>query len=260
VDPQRVRIYHTEALVLHARDLGEADRVLTLASPLGKLRAVAKGVRRVHSRKAGHLDLFMRSELQLARGSQLDIITQAQCIESYDALRGDALRFASACYAAELVDAVLPEEEQPELYQLIVQVLQLIDQADSPELWLRYLDIKLLEGTGFQPELYRCVRCQAEIQPAVNYFGFNLGGLVCADCRSAGALAVSVHTQKLLRYIQRHGAEGVARLVVAPSTLREAEALLVAYWQHVLEREIRSAAAIRQLRQPASNENLSQAG
>ena len=95
--------------------------------------------------------------------------------------------------------------------------------------------------------------CQAEIQPAVNCFGFN--GRAGADCRSAGALAVGAYAS-----CYAHPAPwGRGRPVVAPSTLREAEALLVAYWQHVLG-EIRSATAIRQLRQPASNENLSRAG
>ena len=98
--PARDRTYRTEAVVLRRKDFGEADRVLTLLTPEhGKVRVVAKGIRKPASRKAGHLDLFMRSKLLVAKGRDLDIITQAETMSAYRPLREYLLRGAYAARA-----------------------------------------------------------------------------------------------------------------------------------------------------------------
>src|SRR5437588_93894 len=105
------RVYRTEAIVLRGYDYGEADRILTLYTPnSGKLRAIAKGVRRTKSRMAGHLDLFTRSNMLVARGRQLDIVTQAETIESFRSMRDDLSRVSLAHYVAELVDSFTAEQ------------------------------------------------------------------------------------------------------------------------------------------------------
>ena len=106
------RSYPTEAIVLNKQsDLGEADRVLTLLTPYkGKLRAVAKGSRRPISKKAGHLDSLCHSQLQMAVGRQLDIITQAQALESFLSLRTELWHMACGVYLTELVDRFLEDE------------------------------------------------------------------------------------------------------------------------------------------------------
>ncbi|MHB9034203.1 MAG: DNA repair protein RecO [Anaerolineae bacterium] len=247
MDSQRIRIYQVEALVLRQHNYGEADRIFTLCTPGGKLSAVAKGIRRATSHKAGHLDLFMRAEMQLAKGRNLDIITQAECQESFDNLRADALRFTYACYAAELLDYVIREDEQPEVYGLAVDTLRRLDSDPNPALWVRYFDMTLLGYVGFQPDLYHCVRCGREIQAEVNYLSLDQGGLVCPSCNTNRTLQLSVHTQKLLRFLQRSQPGDIARLTVAAATLREAELIMLQYWQHFLEREIKSAANLKQL-------------
>ncbi|MCE5258902.1 MAG: DNA repair protein RecO [Chloroflexi bacterium] len=247
MDPQRVRVYQIEALVLRQQDYAEADRILTLCTPHGKLRAVAKGTRRSTSHKAGHLDLFMRAELQLAKGRNLDIIIQAECQESYDALRSDALRFTYACYVAELLEYVIREDEQPEVYYLAVDTLRRINSEVNPSIWARYFDITLLSYAGFQPDLYHCVRCGREIQAEMNYFSLEQGGLVCPSCYTNRALQVSLYAQKLLRFLQRNKPADINRLTVADTTLGEVEHLMLLYWQHVLEREVKSAVNLRQL-------------
>ncbi|MBI4630353.1 MAG: DNA repair protein RecO [Chloroflexi bacterium] len=92
--PSRERTFRTEAIVLRRKDFGEADRILTLFTPeLGKIRAVAKGIRKPASRKAGHLELYTRSRLLVAKGRDMDIVTQAETVESYRPLREDLLRY-----------------------------------------------------------------------------------------------------------------------------------------------------------------------
>src|SRR5436305_9819437 len=117
------RVYRSEGIVLKAYNYGEADHILTLFTPnAGKLRAVAKGMRRTKSRMSGHLDLFKRSTLLVARGRQLDLVTQAETIESFSAMREDLWRSTYCHYVAELVDAFSVEvmANYP-LYALTVQ-------------------------------------------------------------------------------------------------------------------------------------------
>ena len=99
------RLYRTEGIVVRRRNQGEADRVLTLCTPLGKLDVVAKGARKVRSRKAGHIELFSRSSFVIARSrSSWDIVSQVEMLEPHAALRADLLRGTHARYAVELFD------------------------------------------------------------------------------------------------------------------------------------------------------------
>src|SRR5437870_10329790 len=97
----RERVYRVDAVILKRSDMGEADRLLTIFTPsLGKVRVIAKGVRKIQSRKSGHVELFTHVNLLIARGRNLDIVTQAETIEPYLALRGDLERTAYAFYFA----------------------------------------------------------------------------------------------------------------------------------------------------------------
>jgi DNA repair protein RecO (recombination protein O) len=108
----RARAIHTETIVLRQQVFGEADRLLTLLTPdRGKMRAIAKGVRRPSSRKAGHLDLFMRADVLLALGRNLDIITQAQTLDAYRPLREELLRSSEARSCVELLDRFTTDGE-----------------------------------------------------------------------------------------------------------------------------------------------------
>ena len=101
----RARLYRTESIVLRRQDLGEADRIVTVFTPAqGKLRAIAKGVRRPGSKKAGHVEPFTRNSLLVAKGRELDIITQAETLDAYPSLRQDLDRLGQAAYVIELVD------------------------------------------------------------------------------------------------------------------------------------------------------------
>ncbi|MCK5922153.1 MAG: DNA repair protein RecO, partial [Methylococcales bacterium] len=116
----RQRTYRTEAIILSRRNLGEADRLLTLYTrEFGKKQALAKGARKPQSRKTGHVELFMRTNFLIAKGRTFDIITQAELVETYAALRTDLIRTTYASYAVELLDRFTPEEDKHvSLYEL----------------------------------------------------------------------------------------------------------------------------------------------
>ena len=115
----RSRVYKTEAIVLRHQNLGDADKIVTVYSPyLGKLRLVGKGVLKPRSRVGGHVEPLSRVSLLIARGQNLDVISQVSPIESFVELRDDLQRTAQALYAAELIDLFTGEEDaSPELYE-----------------------------------------------------------------------------------------------------------------------------------------------
>src|SRR5512138_511849 len=126
----RTRLYRIEAIVMHRSDVGEADRLLTVLSrERAKLRLNAKGARKVGSRKAGHVELFVRSKMLVARGrGEIDIVSQVETIDAYRGLREDLTRSTYAHYAVELTDAFAEEgSEQPELFDLLAAALKWIE-------------------------------------------------------------------------------------------------------------------------------------
>ncbi|MDD2694633.1 MAG: DNA repair protein RecO, partial [Anaerolineales bacterium] len=153
--PARERSFRVEAVVLRHTDWGEADRMLTLFTrEMGKLRAVAKGVRRERSRKAGHLEPFTRVHLLLARGREIPIITQAETIDAYLPLRQDLKRVGEASYIVELIDRfTFEEEENPGMFRLLADTLSRLAGGDEPSLALRYYEMRLLDMIGFRPKL-----------------------------------------------------------------------------------------------------------
>src|SRR5512143_2223379 len=111
--PGAEHVYRTEAVVLRRSDLGEADRILTLfARGYGKIRVVAKGVRKPASRKVGHVELFTRVDMLLAQGHSLDVVSQAQMLDAFGPLHKDLERSVYAAHFVELVDAFTEESDQ----------------------------------------------------------------------------------------------------------------------------------------------------
>ena len=134
------RLYKTQAIILKRTRLGEADGILTLYTPYrGKFQAVAKGVYNPRSKLGGHVESLNHSMLMLARGQNLDVITQGQITNSFLPLRDDLWRTSCALYVAELIDCFTAEQiENPPLFGLLLTTLHLLCQAEDSDLILRY--------------------------------------------------------------------------------------------------------------------------
>jgi len=253
--PSRERSFRVEAVVLRHSDWGEADRLLTLYSrEQGKLRAVAKGVRKVRSRKAGHLEPFTRVSLLLSRGRDLPLVTQAEAREAYLPLREDLLLLSYASYVVELIDRFTYEdEENRSLYRLLVDSLSRLAAGQEPELVLRYYEIRLLDLLGFRPHLFQCANCERQIQAEDQFFSAELGGVLCPDCGRGrgGVRPVSMSALKYLRHFQRSSYAEASRARPAPEVTRELEILSQHYLTHLLERSLNSPAFLRRVRSQA---------
>src|SRR5512135_2878055 len=182
--PNRERSVRVEAVVLRHSDWGEADRLLWLYTrEMGKVRAIAKGLRKPRSRKAGHLEPFTRVTLQLAHGRDMWIVTQAEGLNIYLSLRENLLRVSYAAYVVELLDRFTYEEgENLSLYHLLCDTLERLDQEPEASLAVRYYEVRLLDLIGFRPVLFNCAVCNNEIKAEDQYFSAALGGVVCPSC------------------------------------------------------------------------------
>lgn len=249
------REYQTEAVIIWKTKLGEADRILTLYTPgLGKVRAVAKGVRRPRSKLAGHLELLTHSLVSLARGKNLDVIIGSQAINSFFGLKNDLDRTSCALYAAELVDQFTVESvESPPLFRLLLDTLARLEQPGNTAIALRYFEVNMLSEAGYRPQLHKCVKCHRTLTPVLNSFCPGLGGVLCPDCRPPGLAAypISVNALKVLRLLETHDYATASRLQLAPELSAELERLLRSYIRYQLERELKSTAWLDTLNKEA---------
>jgi len=243
----RARLYKTEAIVLRSMDLGEADRVLTVLTPrLGKLRVIAKGIRRPRSRLGGGLEPFSDVHLVLAIGRTFDVVTQVALEDPHLGLRNDLHSTAAAWYLVELADRFCEgSADSHDAFLLLAQGLAALDAAPeevSREVIARWFELHLLDAMGFRPELGRCLECGAEIGPAGNGFSAVAGGVLGPECLhgALNARPIEPDALKVLRHLQRSGLGEVLRLRLPAATAREVERLLHATVSAVLERELRS--------------------
>jgi DNA repair protein RecO (recombination protein O) len=247
------RSFRLEAVVLRHSDWGEADRLLTLFTrQRGKVRAIAKGARRVRSRKAGHLEPFTRVTLQLARGRDLLIVTQAETIDAYQPLREDLLRTGYAAYVAELLDRFTYEEESENqaIFRLLTETLSRVASEPDPWLAIRYYEMRLLDHLGFRPQLFTCANCEAEIKAEDQYFSAFQGGALCPKCGAGlpGVWKVSLEALKYLRHFQRSSYAEAQRARPVPAIQNEVETLVQKYFTFLLERELNTPGFLKQVR------------
>lgn len=250
--PSRERSYRVEAVVLHHHDWGEADRLLwVFTRELGKLRMIAKGVRKLRSRKAGHLEPFTRVNLLLAHGRDMPIITQAETLEAYLPLREDLVLVGYASYVIELLDRFTYEEgENQALYRLLTDTLARLANESDPALVARYYEIRLLDLLGFRPQLFNCARCGAEIQAQDQFFSAEAGGVLCPNCGpgTQGAHPISLQALKYFRHFQRSFYSEAKRAQITPQVGREMEMLMQHYLTYMLERGLNTPAFLRRMK------------
>jgi DNA repair protein RecO (recombination protein O) len=245
------RNYQTEALVIKKTKLGEADRILNLYTPkLGKIQAVAKGVRRPRSKMSGHLELITHSLISLARGRNIDTVTNTRTITAFLPLKSDLLRGGAALYTAELVDRFTADHiENEPLFKLLLATWHRLAETNDIETALRFFELHLLETVGYRPELDRCVVCKASSGTAGNWFSPMAGGVLCPACSSrySQRYPVSPEALNLLRILQKDEAETLPARI-SPTLARELAALTGRYLEYLLEREIKSARWLSTLR------------
>ena len=184
-------LYRDTGVVLRTYKLRESDRIVVFhTAENGKVRAVAKGVRKTKSKFGARLEPMSHVRLLLYRGRELDIVSQAEAVEPLSPMLSSLDRASQGLAVIEAVDQLsLEREPNPQLYRMLVGVLRTIASTPSP-LNVAAFYWKLLANEGVRPELDRCVRC-GEGEPDVQFVAFDLneGGVLCRSCRSGQAIS-----------------------------------------------------------------------
>ncbi len=236
-------LYRAEGIVLRRWKLGEADRIIVFATAEhGKVRAVARGVRKTKAKLAGKLDPPAHLSLQLfeTRGD-LDIVTQVETINRFDGLRNDFTRLTRAMAMLEAVDHVMQERESdPVLFTLLARALDTLSKNPRPLVMAGFM-LKLLSHDGVEPFLDACVLCEATT--ALVAFDIGEGGVLCSDCRRGRA--ISPEALQILR-LMLGGQLGLALDLPEGLATHEVDHLAVEIIEYHIERRLKSLAVLSQ--------------
>ena len=245
--------YQADAVVLRRLEYGEADRILTLLTrEYGKLGAIAKGARRGKARAGSSLDLFSHSQMMLAKGHNLDVVTQVQRAGDSRHISGDLARTAYASLVTEVVDKVL-EERHPvdEIFELVVDTLARLNETErSARADTAWFLMRMLDLLGYQPQLFNCAGCGQALPEARAWFSPLLGGVLCHVCGSQNqsGLPLSVNGLKVLRVMGAADRELYDRLRLEAPLLNEVEQALEEQLEYHLDRRLKSVEFIRAMR------------
>ncbi len=238
--------YSDEAVVLRTHNLGEADRIITVLSRThGKVRAVAKGVRRTGSKFGARLEPFSHVDIQFVTGRTLDIVTQVVTRDAFgQPLVGDYPRYTAGQAMLETAERLVGEEREPAVqhYRLLVGALRALGAADgrtSTELLDSYL-LRALAVAGYAPSLAVCARCGGT--EMLEFFNPASGGMVCTRCRPPGSTRPRPGTAAYLGALLA-GDWGTAQAAES-AVRREASGLVAGFSSWHVERGLRSLAHV----------------
>ncbi len=233
--------YRDEGIVLRTQKLGEADRIITfLTRSHGRVRAVAKGVRRTSSRLGSRVEPFTHVDLQLYIGRNLDVVSQAESLASYGSMIShDYQRWTAGQAMLETAERFTAEEREPAVQQFLLLVggLRALSATEhDPALVLDSYLLRSLAVAGYAPSFDACARCGAE--GPHRSFSVQAGGAVCPSCRPPGSASPAEATLQLLAALLS-GDWAVAD-ASDPRARREGGGLTAAYLQWHLDRGLRS--------------------
>jgi DNA repair protein RecO (recombination protein O) len=246
-------LYKEQGVVLRRVKLAEADKIVTIMTQgSGKIRAVAKGVRKTTSRFGGRLEPFTHVSLLLYRGrGALDTVTQVEILAAHRPVRADYALITAGEAMLEAVDKVAEEHERNvRLFLLLLSGLRSLEMrpADPAAVAESFL-LKLLSLSGFHPSLSACAVC-GHREPEL--FSSGQGGAVCVGCAEHGAGPVAPESLALLDGYARADLAAAGDVVLDGPVRREARAMLYGFVEYHLERRMRSLPLLARTGVPAS--------
>ena len=231
--------YRDEAVVLRTHKLGEADRIVTMLTKAhGKVRAVAKGVRRTASKFGSRLEPFMVADVQLYEGKSLDTVNQAESLGSYGSeIVADYQLYTAANVMVEIADRLTDTEPAPQQYLLLVGGLRSLSRGEHPAtLTLNSYLLRALSIAGWAPSFDSCAKCGTVGRH--EHFVVQLGGVVCSGCAPTGAVGIDGGTVEVLDALVRGDWDRAE--AADPKSWSRADGLVSAYTQWHLERGLKS--------------------
>jgi len=243
--------YRSRAIIIKTMDFRETDKLVTMFSEKeGKLKAVAKGIKKPKSSLRACVQPFCHSSLFFSAGRGLDLITQGKLLDFYGDVREDMSRTLYAVYMMELLDKTLMDRVAlPGLYATTLSVLRYLNEISLNLLIIRFFEMNLLINLGYSPVLNKCVLCNKK-HGSLQIFSLAEGGVVCNDC--AGQLdkkfLLSGESLALLRLLVTGNIKTISRVKTSDATLKQLENFLEKYLEYYLERKFNMKNIIRKLK------------
>jgi DNA repair protein RecO (recombination protein O) len=250
--------YTTDGVVVRTSNLGEADRIITLVTPIhGVVRGVAKAARKPGSKLGGHLDLLKHVSVSIRETRTLHGLSQAATVNGFRGLRNDLDKFSRASYVSEMAERFSVENgaNQP-LFRLLIAVLASLETTDNPEMAIHFFEMRLLQLSGFAPQLSKCVETGVVLEPANHLYSADRGGLVNNESRPVGESALlpaGLNTIKLLRFLSRTDIQQAGVMKPNEGEHKQLSRILRAQIHHVLDRGLRSEAFMDEVRSRPSH-------
>ncbi len=242
-----MRTFSSEGIILKRVDFGEADRLITIFTKnKGKITSLAKGIRRIKSRRSGNVDLLNKAKLFFAESRSLPILTEAESIETYKDLKKDLKKVGHAYYLTELVDQFFHDQQESyRTYELLSEALGLLDKLplDKVENIVHAFEVKILSFAGFRPQLFSCVKCRGPLEPDGNMISPEVGGLIDNSCANNSLFTkpISQEAIKVIRFAQEKHLAEVAKLNIPDKLARDLKEVMKFYLEFVLEKQLSSA-------------------
>jgi len=254
-----MRNYVVQGIIIHRFNIGEADRIIyILTKEQGLIQVKAISVRKIKGKLKGALELFMYSRIELAKGRSMDVVTGAQSIESFEEFRGNLLDTSAAFYLAEAVIGLVAEHEpNPAVFDLLLQTIEELNIKNTKDrkrdILISHFIIKMLDMTGFKPELFNCLNCQNKITSQGNVFSIAKGGVVCDNCleKVEQGLPVSDQIIKIMRLLLSDGVKISCKIKANQEDIRQTRELLHNFLEYVMEREVKSNRFLKEIKQQA---------
>lgn len=239
------RSLHFPAIVVRHLDYEEADRFVTFLSPYyGRISGLAKGVRKLSSRKAGHLQPFTYVDVQLSQGKGASrLVTQVTTIEAFPTIWASLEKTVRTSCILELAERFSIEEEaNVPLFDLTLDTIRRIAWLEDIYPVQRFFDLQLFDIAGYRPQLHHCAACGRTILPEDQFFSYRLGGVLCPNCISADrdARPVTMRVLKYLRYYQGHSFREAVSAGWPEDIRFESERILTGYQSYILDRKTNS--------------------
>ena len=240
----------TSGIIIKRSNFAEADRILTvLTDRLGKIKAMAKGVRKIKSKMAGSLEPYMLVDLQLHEGKTFYIVTGASIILEYQNIHSDIKKTAQAFFVGELIDKFVEENQKADsIFDLANMTFSAIER-DQKNLIILAFQLKIIEEAGFKPEIYNCLHCKEKLTADDNFWDHIEGGIICMNCQQKfrHGEKISDSAIKALRFIEQNNYTQIEKLKLDKGIENELDKILLDYIRGILEKDIKSRKFLNQV-------------
>jgi len=245
-------ICRDQAIVLKTQDFRETSKIAVFYSrKFGRMSGLFKGIRTDPRKFASKLPFLSVNEIIFYRKrfSDMHLVSQCDLKKDFDYLRSDMLKFGIASFCAELVYSVMPpEDSHPEIYELLLNLLDSLDKTNPSRKLLYNFSLKVLSLSGFKPHLESCVMCSSLIKGQA-YFSNRLGGLLCPRCRYKDSESDDILTGTIatILFLQKSGWQQSLRLNISSPIERQLSEILFSFLNFHLERKFKSLKMLNEL-------------